>query len=148
VAKPAAPNQPEARDPRPKTRVVQRASPLSGSSYEGRIWPPEADSSRHHAGTCGQEDSETQASSSLLGTLLSGGQNREPEPAGAGRGAAMCQMPAHLVSAGFRPEMSFGAMVLKPARTQRQPPGTDQLLNWTAYGLWEEEKSHVLSALR
>jgi hypothetical protein len=37
-------------------------------------------------------------------------------------------------------------MVLKPERAKRQPPGTDQVLNWAAYGLWEEQqKPHVLS---
>jgi hypothetical protein len=36
-------------------------------------------------------------------------------------------------------------MVLNPARTQRQPPGTDQLMTWKTYCLWEDQKSHVLS---
>jgi hypothetical protein len=40
--------------------------------------------------------------------------------------------------------MFLGAMDFKPTRTQRQPPGTDQLLNWAAYGVWEQQKSHVL----
>jgi hypothetical protein len=47
-----------------------------------------------------------------------------------------------------RLEMFFGAMIFKPVRTQRQPPVTDQVLNWAAYGLWEAPEaqlSHVLS---
>jgi hypothetical protein len=42
-------------------------------------------------------------------------------------------------------EMPFGSMVFKPVRTQRHPPGTDRVLNWAAYGLWEDQLSHVLS---
>jgi hypothetical protein len=41
-----------------------------------------------------------------------------------------------------RLEMFFGAMGFKPARTQ--PPGTNQLLNWAAHGLLEDQKPHVL----
>jgi hypothetical protein len=44
-----------------------------------------------------------------------------------------------------RLEMFFGSMVFKPVRTQRRPPGTDRVLNWAAYGLWEDQLSHVLS---
>jgi hypothetical protein len=47
-----------------------------------------------------------------------------------------------------RLELFFGAMVFKPSRPTRRPPGTDQVLNWAAYGLWEEskkEEKHLLS---
>jgi hypothetical protein len=47
-----------------------------------------------------------------------------------------------------RLELLFGAMVFKPRRQARRPPGTDQVLNWAAYGLWEEAKKqdkHLLS---
>jgi hypothetical protein len=39
-------------------------------------------------------------------------------------------------------------MVFQPSRLSRRPPGTDQVLNWAAYGLWEESKKqekHLLS---
>jgi hypothetical protein len=39
-----------------------------------------------------------------------------------------------------RLELFFGAMVFKPSRQARRPPGTDQVLNWAAYGLWEKSK--------
>jgi hypothetical protein len=45
----------------------------------------------------------------------------------------------------IRLEMFFGSMVFKPVRTQRKPPGTDRVLNWAAYGLWDDQLSHVLS---
>jgi hypothetical protein len=42
--------------------------------------------------------------------------------------------------------MFFGSMVFKPVRAQRkQPPGTDRVLNWAAYGLWEDQNKHLLS---
>jgi hypothetical protein len=48
-----------------------------------------------------------------------------------------------------RLELFFGAMVFKPNRQARRPLGTGQVLNWVAYGLWEETKKkedkHVLS---
>jgi hypothetical protein len=47
-----------------------------------------------------------------------------------------------------RLELFFGAMVFQPSRQARRPPGTDRVLNWAAYGLWEESKKrekHLLS---
>jgi hypothetical protein len=47
-----------------------------------------------------------------------------------------------------RLELFFGSMVFQPSRQARRPPGTDQVLNWAAYGLWEETKKkekHLLS---
>jgi hypothetical protein len=46
----------------------------------------------------------------------------------------------------IRLEMFFGSMVFTPDRAERQPPGTDRLLNWTAYGLYQEKSYHLLSA--
>jgi hypothetical protein len=42
--------------------------------------------------------------------------------------------------------MSFGSMVFKPVRTQREPPATDRVLNWAAYGLYQDQNYHLLSA--
>jgi hypothetical protein len=42
--------------------------------------------------------------------------------------------------------MFFGSMGFKPVRTQREPPGTDRVLNWAAYGLYQDQKYHLLSA--
>jgi hypothetical protein len=39
-----------------------------------------------------------------------------------------------------RLELFFGAMVFKPNRQARRPPGTDQALHRAAYELWEETK--------
>jgi hypothetical protein len=41
--------------------------------------------------------------------------------------------------------MFFGSIVFKPVRAQRKPPGTDRVLNWAAYGLWEDQNKHLLS---
>jgi hypothetical protein len=42
--------------------------------------------------------------------------------------------------------MSFGSMVFTPDRTEREPPGTDRVLNWAAYGLYQDQSYHLLSA--
>jgi hypothetical protein len=41
--------------------------------------------------------------------------------------------------------MFFGSMVFKPVRAQREPPGTDRVLNWAAYGLYQDQNYHLLS---
>jgi hypothetical protein len=46
----------------------------------------------------------------------------------------------------IRLEMFFGSMVFTPDRKERNPPGTDRVLNWAAYGLWEDQNKHLLSA--
>jgi hypothetical protein len=46
----------------------------------------------------------------------------------------------------IRLEMFFGAMVFKPVRAEHQPPGTNRVLNWAAYGLYQEKSYHLLSA--
>ena len=46
----------------------------------------------------------------------------------------------------IRLEMFFGSMVFTPDRKERKPPGTDRVLNWAAYGLWEDQNKHLLSA--
>ena len=37
-------------------------------------------------------------------------------------------------------------MVFTPVRTERKPPGTDRVLNWAAYGLYQDQNYHLLSA--
>jgi hypothetical protein len=45
----------------------------------------------------------------------------------------------------IRLEMFFGSMVFTPVRTERKPPGTDRVLNWAPYGLYQEQSYHLLS---
>jgi hypothetical protein len=42
--------------------------------------------------------------------------------------------------------MFFGSMVFTPVRTESKPPGTDRVLNWAPYGLYQEQSYHLLSA--
>jgi hypothetical protein len=46
----------------------------------------------------------------------------------------------------IRLEMFFGSMVFTPDRTEREPPGTDRVLNWAAYGLYQDQSYHLISA--
>jgi hypothetical protein len=45
----------------------------------------------------------------------------------------------------IRLEMFFGSMVFTPDRAERAPPGTDRVLNWATYGLYQEKSDHRLS---
>ena len=42
--------------------------------------------------------------------------------------------------------MFFGSMVFTPVRTESKPPGTDRVLNWAPYGLYQDQSYHLLSA--
>jgi hypothetical protein len=42
--------------------------------------------------------------------------------------------------------MFFGSMVFTPVRTESKPPGTDRVLNWAPYGLYQDQLYHLLSA--
>jgi hypothetical protein len=46
----------------------------------------------------------------------------------------------------IRLELFFGSMVFTPVRTESKPPGTDRVLNWAPYGLYQEQSYHLLSA--
>jgi hypothetical protein len=46
----------------------------------------------------------------------------------------------------IRLEMFFGSMVFTPVRTDYKPPGTDRVLNWAPYGLYQDQSYHLLSA--
>jgi hypothetical protein len=37
-------------------------------------------------------------------------------------------------------------VVFTPVRTESKPPGTDRVLNWAPYGLYQEQSYHLLSA--
>ena len=43
----------------------------------------------------------------------------------------------------IRLEMFFGSMVFTPVRTESKPPGTDRVLNWAPYGLYQEQSYQV-----